>query len=155
MKVFHGDFAEKILLSAPGFEPTTFRPGRSLLSPHHHYGLATICHPRSGPFKLPVPWGTLVRSPTSCFDGHPSFPRVCISRKSRRAWLHLQPHATGAAYISNVLRDFLQFNQDPRTSSFVKPVTHIMMMLDWELVILSIASSYFFTLVGLITSRLL
>lgn len=69
------------------------------MSTHHHFGLTSFSfwNTRSGPFKLPLPLGTLQRLPPNCLDGQSSIPRVGASRESNHTPLLLQPSATGAA----------------------------------------------------------
>ena len=67
------------------------------MSTHHHLGLTSFWNTRSGPFKLPLPLGTLQRLPPNCLDGQSSIPRDCASRERNHTPLLLQPSATGAA----------------------------------------------------------
>ena len=98
----------------PRFEPTTFRPTSSSWScqlPFLTVVLASFgCQHCWALFRSKFLWGTKQRSPASNLSLNPGFPRVCASRESRCARLHLQPRTVEASWVElfvqrNVIMD--------------------------------------------------
>ena len=92
--LFNAKFRGWKTLPAPRFDPSTFWPTFSCSYPIPF--ITVVWPPFVGPLSsAQFIWGTLQRSPANGKGLNQGFPRVCISRESGRAQLHLQFHATG------------------------------------------------------------